>query len=107
MANQSIPDKFKHYFWGENKLFFPDEEYVIKLSFPRMFVRYNVGDAYFESFEEFVTSIAEIQFLDGERPSDEEVQEHMVDIWNYVALCERQLEEDMEAMRSEMDDDDY
>ena len=98
MANQSIPEKFKHYFWGENKLFFPDEEYVIKLSFPRMFVRYNVGDAYFASFEEFVTSIAEIQFLDGERPSDKEVQEHMVDIWNYVVLCERQLEDDLKEI---------
>ena len=98
MANQSIPDKFKHFFWGENKLFFPDEEYVIKLSFPRMFVRYNVGDAYFASFEDFVTSIAEIQFLDGERPSDKEVQEHMVDIWNYVALCERQLEDDLKEI---------
>lgn len=99
----NTPEKFKHFFWGENRLFFPEEEYVIKLSFPRMFVRYKVGDSLFVSFEEFVKNIAEIQYLDGERPDEEEMQEHMIDVWNYVALCERQLEDDM----AEMDDDDY
>lgn len=103
----NIPDKFKHFFWGENRLFFPEEEYVIKLSFPRMFIRYKVGDSLFVSFEEFVKNIAEIQYLDGERPDEEEMQEHMIDVWNYVALCERQLEDDMAEMDDEIDDDDY
>ena len=35
-----IPNKFKNYFLGSNKLFFPEYEFVIKLSFPRVFVRF-------------------------------------------------------------------
>ena len=103
MANQSIPDKFKHFFWGENKLFFPDEEYVIKLSFPRMFVRYSVGDAYFASFEEFYDNIAEVQWFDGDEISEKKKQEIFIEAWNFLAIEERLLEEDLEEMEDEMD----
>lgn len=103
-----IPEKFRNYFWGENKLFFPDEEFVFKMDFPRVFVRYNVGEAYFASFEEFVESIAEIQFLDGERPSNPEIEQIMTDIWNYIALEERRLEDDLANIDiEEWEDEDY
>lgn len=100
----NIPDKFKNFFWGENKLFFPDEEFVIKLSYPRVFVRYHVGESYFASFDEFWQSIAEIQYIDGERPPEKEHMNIMTDIWNYIALEERQLEDDLS--NEELDDDD-
>lgn len=105
----NIPEKFRNYFWGENKLFFPDEEFVIKLDYPRVFVRFDVGDAYFASFDEFIESIAEIQYLDGERPSENENQKIMVDIWNYIALEERMLENDLADIEIEEweEGDDY
>lgn len=92
----SIPEKFKNYFWGENKLFFPNEEFVIKLSYPRVFVRYVVADGYFVNFDEFFSNIAEVQYLDGKRPNDSVQNEILNDIWNYIALEERQLENDMD-----------
>ncbi len=87
-----IPEKFRNYFWGENNLFFPDEEFVIKLSYPRIFVRYKVGDGYFANFDEFFENIAEVQYIDGERPSEEEQNRLLIDIWNYIGLEERRLE---------------
>jgi len=90
----NIPDKFKNFFWGENKLFFPDEEFVIKLSYPRVFVRYNIADS-MTDFNSFIHEIVEIQYLDGERPSEREQKEILTDIWNYIALEERQLEDDL------------
>ena len=98
-----IPEKFKNFFWGENKLFFPDEEFVIKLSYPRVFVRYNVGESYFSSFDEFFNSIAEVQYIDGKRPSEKEQQEILTDIWNYIALEERILENDITDIRIDED----
>lgn len=98
-----IPEKFKNFFWGENKLFFPEEEFVIKLSYPRVFVRYSLADGYFATFEEFFQNIAEIQYLDGERPGKKQHEEILIDIWNYIALEERQLETDLEAA----EDDDF
>ena len=99
-----LPEKFKNFFWVENKLFFPEEEFVIKLSYPRVFVRYNVGDSYFASFEDFYDSIAEVQYLDGEKekPSKEEQASILIDIWNYIALEERQLENDLEYIDEDM-----
>ena len=76
-------------------MFFEDEEFVIKLSYPRVFVRYKVADGYFAEFSEFFNSIAEIQYLDGERPPLKEHKQIMEDIWNYIALEEAKLEEDI------------
>lgn len=94
----AIPEKFRNFFWGENKLFYPDEEFVFKMDYPRVFVRYNVGDGYFANFDDFFENIAEVQYLDGakEKPSEKEQQRILIDIWNYIGLEERQLDNDLE-----------
>lgn len=99
----NIPDKFRSFFWGENKLFYPEEEFVFKLSYPRVFVRYNVGDGYFTSFNEFYKNIAEVQYLDGatEKPTNNEQKQILIDIWNYIALEEKQLDDDLSNYESE------
>lgn len=93
-----IPEKFKNFFWGENKLFFPDEEFVIKLSYPRVLVRYNVGDSYFANFEDFVGNIVQIQYLDGAKEKLPELEHRalLINIWNYIAIEERLLEQDLD-----------
>lgn len=97
------PEKYKNYFWGENRLFFPDEYFVIKLDFPRVFVRYNAAESYGVDYNEWKRNIVEIQYIEGDRPDDPiEHDQILTDIWNYIALEERKLEED-----SEMFGDDY
>lgn len=89
-------EEHKHWWWGENKQWHSEEETLIKLSFPRCFIRYNIGEAYFSSFEDFYGNIAEVQWLDGEKPSKKVQTEIFIEAWNFLAIEERLLEEDME-----------
>lgn len=103
----NIPEKFKNYFVGENKLFFPEEEFIFKMDYPRVFVRYSLEDGYFADFEEFFENIAEVQYLDGERPSDAEQKKILVDIWNFLALDEMLLENDIADIDIENWEEEY
>lgn len=99
-----IPEKFKNFFWGENKIFFPEEEFVIKLSYPRVFVRYTVSES-FVDYETFKHNVVEIQYLDGERPGEKEQEEIIIDIWNYIGIEERLLEDDLKDVETNIKND--
>lgn len=93
----------KHYWWGENHQHFDGEETIIKMSYPRVFIRYKVGEAYFSSFEDFFSSIAEVQWFDGDEVSESKKQEIFVEAWNFLAIEERLLEDDLQ----DIEDEDY
>ena len=86
----------KHWWIGENKQHFPEQETLIRLSEPMCFIRYNVGDAYFASYEQFFESIAEVQWLDYVKPSVYKQEKILTEAWNFLAIEERLLEQDME-----------
>ena len=81
-----VPDEFKNLYIGKNRLFFPEFEFVIKLSFPRVFVKYKVTEGYYSDFDKFFSNIAEIQYLDGNKPSKYEHNRIMTDVWNYITM---------------------
>ena len=81
-----IPDDFKNYFIGRNSLFFPDFEFVIKISFPRVFVSYMVAEGYYSDFDKFFSNIADVQYLEGKRPSEIEHEKILTDIWNFITM---------------------
>jgi hypothetical protein len=81
-----IPDDFKNYFIGKNNLYFPDFEFVIKLSFPRVFVRYKTTKGYYSDFDKFFSNIADVQYLEGKRPSEFEHYQILTDIWNFITM---------------------
>lgn len=94
----------KHYWWGENHQHFDGEETIIKMSYPRVFIRYKLSDAYFADFDEFYNSIAEVQWFDGDEVSEKKKMEIFIEAWNFLAIEERLLEEDLEDID---EDDDY
>lgn len=96
-------DAHKHYWWGENHQHFDGEETIIKMSYPRVFIRYKLSDAYFADFDEFYNSIAEVQWFDGDEVSEKKKMEIFIEAWNFLAIEERLLEEDLEDMDDEMD----
>lgn len=81
-----IPPDFKNFYIGKNSLFFPGHEFVIKLSFPRVFVRYKLTEGYYSDFDKFFANIAEVQYLEGKRPSEMEHNQILTDIWNYITM---------------------
>lgn len=94
-------ESHKYWWIGENHQWYPEEEVLIHLNFPRCFIRYNVGDAFFAEFEDFYNNIAEVQWIDGERPSKDEQDRILTDAWNFLAIEERILEEDLANMEIE------
>lgn len=93
-------EPFRHYVWGENRIHHPEEEFIIKMSFPRLYIRYRLEDSMFADFDEFFASIAEVQWMDGKDgiPSKKEQQRIFTEAWNYLCLEERILEQDMNDM---------
>jgi hypothetical protein len=96
-------EEHKHYWWGENRQHYPTQETIIKMSFPRCFIRYELEKAYGTSFEEFYNSIAEIQWFDGEKPTDKIQEKILIEAWNFLAIEERILEQDLDEMYDEID----
>lgn len=86
----------KHYWLGENRQHWEGEETIIKMSFPRCFIRYKLNEAYFADIEEFYSNIAEVQWFDGEAPSEKKQKEILIEAWNFLAIEERILEQDLE-----------
>ncbi|MGW8317107.1 MAG: hypothetical protein ACWGNV_16035 [Bacteroidales bacterium] len=88
------PDRFKNFYIGRNSLFFPGYEFVIKLSFPRVFVKYRLAEGYYSDFDKFFDTVAEVQYLEGTRPSENEQQRILNDIWNYLTMEKSQKQDD-------------
>lgn len=81
-----IPDDFKNFYIGKNSLFFPEYEFVIKLSFPRVYVRYKLTEGYYSDFDKFFANIAEVQYLGGKKPSEMVHNQILTNIWNYITM---------------------
>lgn len=99
MAKREFFKKYQNLFWAENKINFPDEEFIIKLDYPRVFIRYKLTASFLHAdYKEFVSSIAQIQWIDGanSKPSKEEQEKILIDMYNYMVLEERLLEQDLE-----------
>ena len=73
-----IPGDFKNYYIGRNSL--------IKLSFPRVFVSYKLTEGYYSDFDKFFSNIADVQYLEGKRPSEFEHNQIITDIWNFITM---------------------
>jgi hypothetical protein len=97
------PLQYAAFFIAENKITHPEYEYIIHLAEPRCMIKYKLGQAYFAKYDEFYDNIAEVQWLDGTAPDKYAQEKLLVNAWNYLAIEERILEDDTEAM----DDDEF
>jgi len=100
------PEDFAAFFIGENKITHPDFEYIFHLAEPRCMIKYRLNDGYFAAYDEFFNNIAEVQWLDGPAaaPAGNDLQAFLTTAWNYLAIEERILEDNLNDME---DDEDY
>ncbi len=89
-----IPEKFKNYYLGTNNLFFPDYDFVIKLSFPRVFVRFKRAEGYYANFDKFFESVADVQYLDGNKPPKVKEQLILNEIWDFLTMVKSPSQDD-------------
>lgn len=78
---------FKHWVWGDNLISQSGAVYLINLEYG-VSIKFDYGDAFFASFEDFENSISDVQFLNGERPDEATVEQLVVDAWNFMGLQE-------------------
>lgn len=88
-------DRYTHFYIAENQLCHPGHEFILHMVEPRCFIKYKLADGYFASYEEFYGSVADVQWIDGERPDKHTQDRILTDAWNFLALDEARLEEDL------------
>lgn len=105
LRKEDDPERYHGFYCADNLLLYPGELAIIKLTHPRLFVRFNYADSYFSSYEDWVANHTDLQWLDADdKPEGEdEIEEILTDCWNFLALQER--EEDRLAEEREDDED--
>ena len=68
------------------------------MDFPRVFILIrDYGESYFASFDEFKQHIAEVNFLDPKEREKSDLDEILIEAWNFLALFEEEEENQYEA----------
>ena len=88
------PEEYAAFFYAENKISHPEYEYIIHLGFPRFLVKWKASDGMFADAEAFLYKIAEVQWLDGVKPSSQEEKELLQKAYNYLAIEDRILDDE-------------
>ncbi|HXR84313.1 MAG TPA: helix-turn-helix transcriptional regulator [Hanamia sp.] len=92
LRKEDDPERYHGFYCADNLLLYPGEVAIIKLTHPRLFVRFNYAVSFFSSFEDWVANQTDLQWLDeDDKPNtDEEIEEILTDCWNFLALQERE-----------------
>jgi hypothetical protein len=100
------PKNFLGFYIAEDLLNFPDQLAIVKLTYPRLFVRFNYAESYFSTYEEWVEEHTDLQWLDpNDKPTrPEEIERILIDCWNFLGLHEREEERLADLME---DDEDF
>lgn len=77
----------KHFVLGENRQWFPDEEFIIHLAEPRCFIRFDTSVSMLASFEEFMDAIADVQWIDG-KPQELSIAATLQNAWHFFSIEE-------------------
>jgi DNA-binding XRE family transcriptional regulator len=101
--NKYDPERYHGFYITENLLLYPDQMAINKLTYPRLFIRFNYGDNYFSSYDDWKANHTELQWLDpSDKPdTEEEIDYILTDCWNFLTLHEREEE----RLADEIDDD--
>ncbi len=84
-------DNYFHWLWGDNILREDEPNYLVNLEHG-VSIRFDYGDSYYASYEDFYGSIADVQFLGGKRPDGDTMEFLFTEAWNFLALSEGEQE---------------
>lgn len=81
-------EAYKDFWWGANAQHFPEEECIIKLSEPRVLIRYFSQEDTYEDEQSFIDDIVEIRWLDT--IPDEAIRNGIIkDAWQFLQIEEQ------------------
>lgn len=102
------PERYHGFYIIENIILHPGQLGIVKLTHPRVFLRFNFAKAFFADFDEWKLNHTVVQWLDpNDKPTHpEEIESVLIDCWNFFSLTE--IEEDRLAyLRNEDENEDY
>lgn len=85
-----------HFIWGDNNICHQGYEFIIKLNEPRVYIKFALEEALTATYSEFYDSIADVQWIDGEKPDNWE--EILIDAFNFLCIEERLLDQDLDDL---------
>lgn len=99
------PERYHGFYITENVILYPKQLAITKLTYPRLFLRFNYAESYFIGYEDWKNNIVTIQWLDpDDKPnSEEEIDYHLTDCWNFLSMHEQEEER---LFNKTLDDDD-
>lgn len=88
------PERYHGFYISENLTLYPDQLAIMKLTYPRLFLRFNYPDSHFLNFEDWKANHVEISWIDpNDKPeSDAEIEYNLIECWNFLCLHEREEE---------------
>ena len=105
LRQQSV-ERSKNWWYCENMIHHPEQVGLLKMDFPQVFILIrDYGEAYFADFEEFRSHIAEINFFDPSERNKADLDEIIVDAWNFLVLSEQYDEESYGTMMDDYNQD--
>lgn len=84
-------NNYFHWIFGENILREDTPTYLINLEIG-VSIRFTYKEAYFASCEDFFNIIADVQFFYGTRPKGVELDNILIEAWNFLCEFERKEE---------------
>ena len=99
IAEIDDPERYHGFYTAENEMLYPGQLAIVKLTHPRMFVRFQYDEAFFASFEEWKAHMVKLEWLDPDDTGSDNEDYYLTECWNFLALRERHDDE--------FDDEDY
>lgn len=96
----------QHWWFCDNILHHANQVGLLRMDFPQVFILIrDYDEAYFATFEQFKSNIAEVNFFTPSERANADVEQILIDAWNFLSLTEE--EEERQAELADMDDDDF
>ena len=91
LRKEDDPERYHGFYFSENIMLYPGQAAITKLTHPRLFVRFNYGESIFINYEDWKNNHTDLQWLDpDDKPDTEEIEYHLTDCWNFLAMHERE-----------------
>lgn len=101
---QAAIKRSEHWWFCENIVNHPGQVALLRMDFPQVFLLIrDYDEAYFATFEEFKDGIAEVNFFNPSDRDTADLNDILIDAWNFLSLEEE--EEDRQAEQLAEEDD--
>ena len=103
-ARKKAIERCQYWWFADNIVSHPGQIALIKMDFPQVFILIrDYGETMFAGFDDFKNRIAEVNFFNPADREETNIEEILIDAWNFLSL----EEEEEERQYREYEEEDY